>query len=369
MKILWFTENYPPNKGGMSRSCDRIIHSLREHATVDIYHFTNKQKPFTTQANIGGSYTTVPVFEDSSHTLNVLWAHMTTKLSDLKDAVLVAYGSHLALKGVPLFAKWAALPYLLCLRGNDFDTAIFSSKKVDLLYAIGNAAAIACVSSEKVSRIQRMKLNDQVFFTPNAIASDGWEVLEADRSWAAKIKTSMVSKNATVIGLVGYLKEKKGIDFFVTTLLKSVLATQIHLRIVGELAPAIEEKLNSLEVPYSVVIPESRSELIANYLSCDTIAIPSLYDGMPNVLFEAAVLGIPIIASKAGGLPDVLDETTAFMFEVLSEASLLESIATFKATTAKERELRCKRLQKKLKKNFTPEKEVENYLNIFKQIH
>ena len=338
--------------------------------TVAIYHFTNKQKAFTTQANIGGSYTAVPVFEDSSHTLNVLWAHLQQdKTQEFKEVIFVAYGSHLALKGVPLFATWASVPYLLCLRGNDFDTAIFSAKKQDLLYALSKAAAIACVSQEKVSRIQKMKLNSQVFFTPNAIDSTSWTVLAADRSLALTIRANIAPPNIEVIGLVGYLKEKKGLDFFVATLLKSVLSTNVHLRIVGEIAPEVEVKLKNLEVPYSAVVPESRSELIANYLSCDTIALPSIYDGMPNVLFEAGMLGIPIIASNAGGIPDVLDASTAFMFQVLSETSLLECIASFKQSTSQERTSLSERLQQKIIKEYTPDKEVENYLNIFKQLH
>jgi len=36
------------------------------------------------------------------------------------------------------------------------------------------------------------------------------------------------------------------------------------------------------------------------------VAIPSLYDGMPNVVLEAGALGIAVLASTAGGLGDVL---------------------------------------------------------------
>lgn len=353
----------------MSRSCDRIVTSLREHHTVDVYHFTNKLKPFGSQANIGGSYTAVPVYEDTSHTLNVLWAFLSGRELDPKEVVFVAYGSHLALKGTPLCAKWLGVPYLLCLRGNDFDTAIFSPKKQDLLYAITNAAAIACVSQEKVDRIARMQLNEQLFFTPNAIDITSWRVLDADRALSKKITATFATPDSTILGIVGYLKQKKGLDFFITSLLKSVLSTNVHLRIVGELEPVIEHKLIALRIPYSVTVPASQSELIANYLSCDAIAIPSIYDGMPNVLFEAGVLGIPIIASKAGGLPDVLDDTNAFLFEVLSEESLLACITQFKQATTDARAARTKRLKTTISQEYTPKKEAEAYLNIFKQIH
>ncbi|MFS4491826.1 glycosyltransferase family 4 protein [Maribacter sp. 2308TA10-17] len=369
MNILWFTENFPPNKGGMARSCDRIVSNLRKHHQVDVYHFTNKIKPFISQANIGGSYTAVPVYEDASHTLNVLWSYISAQKQYSKTTVFVAYGSHLSLKGIPLYAKWLKLPYLLCLRGNDFDTAIFSNKKPDLLYAIKNAEAVACVSSEKVERIKNMDLNDKLFFTPNSIDASSWEILDADLSLAKDTRTGFTVTKTTVIGLVGYLKQKKGVDFFITTLLKSELSTNMHLRIVGELEPEIENKLQEWNLSYSVVVPESQSELMANYLSCDAIAIPSIYDGMPNVLFEAGILGVPILASKAGGLPDVLDDTNAFLFDPLSEESLLACISQFYRATDENLHEASKRLKTKLMQEFTPEKEVKNYLKIFKQIH
>jgi len=369
MKILWFTENYPPNKGGMSRSCDRIVFNLRKHYTVDVFHFTNKSKPFQTQANIGGSYIPVPVFEDSAHTLNVLWAFLSGQEQPFKKALLVAYGSHLSLKGIPLFAKWLGTPYLLCLRGNDFDTTIFSPKKQDLLYAITNAAAIACVTSEKADRIRSMQLNHKLFFTPNAIAAASWNILKADVAFAKEIKAGYSESKLTIIGLVGYLKQKKGIDFFISALLKSVFSTNVHLRVVGELEPEIEQQLLQNKLSYSIVVPDSQSELMANYLSCDAIAIPSIYDGMPNVMFEAGILGVPIIASNAGGMPDVLNDSNAFLFEVLSEASLLACLERFNQMKRDEVEVVSQRLKRKIKLEFTPEKEVKNYLNIIKQLH
>ena len=43
-----------------------------------------------------------------------------------------------------------------------------------------------------------------------------------------------------------------------------------------------------------------RFELLPWYAACDWIAIPSFYDGLPNVLAEAAALGIPLIAVARG---------------------------------------------------------------------
>jgi len=367
MTIIWFTENYPPNQGGMARSCDRIISNLRMYHTIHIYHFTNKFKPFITTANNNGTYTSVPIFEDNSHSLNILWAYISQQEQVLNSSVIVSYGSHLALKGLPLISKWLEKPLLTCIRGNDFDNVIFSQKKQDLLYALKHSAAIACVSKEKEKRIKTMVVNKPVYFTPNSIHFSDWTILKSDINLANKLKQNITNEK-TIIGLIGYLKQKKGVDFFINTLQKSVLRNSVHLRIVGEIEPHIEAMLITKDIPYSKALPTSKTQLIANYLLCDAIAIPSIYDGMPNVLFEAATLNIPIIASKAGGIPDVLSNETAFLFNTLSEISLLETLSEYKAI---ETELRIKKsiaLKKHIKDNFSPTQETNNYLNIFKNI-
>lgn len=369
MRIIWFTENYPPNKGGMSRSCDRIVANLRQHYIVDVFHFTNKFPAFKTESNDNGSYTSIPVFEDSSHTLNMLWAFIKEHEIIQSSNAFTAFGSHLCLKGITLMANWLQKPVLICFRGNDFDNAIFSQKKQDLLYTITNANAIACVSSEKQERIQYMKLNDLVCFTPNSIDFKQWEVLKADRVLANTLKAKLpVVEKTKVLGLIGFLKQKKGIDFFIKTLKKSQLLETIHLHIVGEIEPHIEHELIQFQIPYSKTLPTSKTELIANYLVCDAVAIPSIYDGMPNVIFEAAALEIPVIASNVGGIPDILDNDNAFLFHALSENTLLKALANFDNASKKELTTKCDNLKQTIKSNFTTTQETKNYIDIFNKI-
>ncbi len=368
MSIIWFTENYPPNKGGMSRSCDRIISNLRKHHTVHIYHFTNKQKAFKTVANVRGSYTSIPVFEDSSHSLNVLWAHLKENKQIINCDSLVAYGCHLSLKGMPIISKWLQKPLLTCIRGNDFDNAIFSQKKQDLLYSIRNSAAIACVTKEKVERIKNMQINKNVYFTPNSIDFSEWKILNSDKLLAKKYKQEIETNTNCIIGLIGYLKQKKGIDFFIDNLQKSKLINKIHLRIVGEIEMHIEDKLIKNNIHYSKATPNSKTELIANYLICDAVAIPSIYDGMPNVIFEAASLNIPLIASRAGGIPDILNSENAFLFDVLSEYSCIKAISHFYESDKKDLIEKSKNLKTKIKEEFNSKIETQNYLNIFEKI-
>ena len=366
--ICWFTENYPPNSGGMSQSADRIVQELRKTCTVHVFHFTNKIAPFFTEANVGGSYTSIPVYLDSSHTLNVLWSHIELHPLITTDTILVSYGSQLCQRGLPLIAKWLNLPLVTCFRGNDFDSGIFSSKKQHILYAIEHSAAVACVTKEKQERILSLNLNTNIYFTPNAIDLEQWDPLESDIKLSETYRNSAISKKYR-LGFIGYQKPKKGISFFLEALQLSNMRDSVFLQFVGEISPDLAESLALQNIPYSLVLPNSKTELMAYYLSCDVIVIPSIYDGMPNVLFEAGALKIPIIASKAGGLNDVLTNENAYVFETISQASLLNTLDNFNEDSLTTKQQKAEELYTTIETNYTPTLEIKNYLNIFKNIN
>ena len=59
----------------------------------------------------------------------------------------------------------------------------------------------------------------------------------------------------------------------------------------------------------------------------DLVVIPSFSEGLPNVLLEAMILGIPLIATSVGGIPEVIDDSNGILIppgnaEVMAKALL-----------------------------------------------
>jgi glycosyltransferase involved in cell wall biosynthesis len=56
---------------------------------------------------------------------------------------------------------------------------------------------------------------------------------------------------------------------------------------------------------------------VRDYLACyDALVLPSLFDGRPTIVMEALAMGVPVIASKVGSLPElVIDGETGFLCE------------------------------------------------------
>lgn len=58
------------------------------------------------------------------------------------------------------------------------------------------------------------------------------------------------------------------------------------------------------------------------YNSCDVFCLPSLNEGTPNVIIEALSCSRPVVASRTGGIPDIVDGESGILFAAGDRAEL-----------------------------------------------
>ncbi|MCI4358618.1 MAG: glycosyltransferase family 4 protein [Thermoplasmata archaeon] len=121
-------------------------------------------------------------------------------------------------------------------------------------------------------------------------------------------------KARPVVLFVGRLYlEQKGLDLLLRALAKLPRDRQPDLRLVGEdwgSRPELERLASHLGVQDRVTITGrlSRPEVLREYASADLFVLPSRFDSFPVVLLEAMAAGLPIIATRVGGIPEVVAE-------------------------------------------------------------
>lgn len=316
--LLWLTENYPPSRGGMAQSCDRIVENLRDHGVrVDVVHFQGGEHRIRVQQKRNGYYLACALGEDYGHAMNCLWNRLHHDETFAGVTQVVAFGGYYSMKAAPVYAAWLDKPLLTMLRGNDFDAGVFSTKKQGVLFeALHRSRRIACVCREMAEKVNRLIPGEKARATPNGIDLDDWSALPGHRDWARAWRARHVPEGKKVLGVFGQIKLKKGVKFLLDTLQRSGLAQHFHCLLVGDFDEHLHAWLETdNEVAYSLYDFKDRYELIEYYLACDIIAIPSFYDGMPNVLLEAGGLGLPVLASSVCGMRDVLsDARHGFVF-------------------------------------------------------
>jgi glycosyltransferase involved in cell wall biosynthesis len=250
-----------------------------------------------------------PLGNDPAHALNCLW-NLLSK-DDLRFSHVVAFGGTLPLIAAPVFAAWLGAPLITLFRGNDFDAAIFTPKRTDVLReALQQSSKVCVVSRDKAKKINALFPNLHPVWIPNGIDLSAWQPLPSSIQGAQTWRRETVKAGRRVLGMFGHIKQKKGGLFFLDTLVDSGLADQFHLLFVGELEAEIIQwlTLHQSAIAHSIFPFVDRYDLMPHYQACDLVVIASFYDGLPNVLLEAAGLSVPLLASKAGGMADVLED-------------------------------------------------------------
>ncbi len=375
-RVLWLTENHPPSRGGMAQSSDRIVRGLRvRDIAIDVAHLTRAPKRHRVERVQGGHHLTVPLDDDVEHALRRLWLDIERLHHEPSAGPythVVAFGGTLPLLAAPTYARWLAVPLVTLLRGNDFDTGLFSvRRRAGLLDALEASAVVATVASRNVDLVRRLVPKVDVAWIANGIDLDAWDPLPSERARAATWRATHVDPAHRTIGLIGQLKRKKGAVLFFEALARSRFASTTHVLLVGDAEQELtdwlvkhDDKVHWTHLPFL-----DRYELLAYYPACDLVALPSFYDGLPNVALEAAAVGVPLLASDAGGLADlVVDGVNGYAFAAGDAAGCRRAIDRALAATDEELGARGAAARATVAAGFRAEAEATAYADLLASI-
>jgi glycosyltransferase involved in cell wall biosynthesis len=100
--------------------------------------------------------------------------------------------------------------------------------------------------------------------------------------------------------------------------------------------------------------------LPALYSACDFVAVPSLYEGMPNVLLEAMAAGAVPLVSSAGAMDAVVrDGETGLVFPPGDHHRMAEAISRAVSLEAAARDAMAGRARRFVQEHFSVEKELD----------
>jgi glycosyltransferase involved in cell wall biosynthesis len=120
-----------------------------------------------------------------------------------------------------------------------------------------------------------------------------------------------LGSDAFVIAGVGRLVPIKGFDLLVTALAEIARGVpDAHVLLIGdgEERVALESHAAALGVADRLHITGATTEVMDALAAADVLAAPSRNEGMGRVLVEAMVLGLPVVGTAVGGIPDVIVE-------------------------------------------------------------
>ena len=203
---------------------------------------------------------------------------------------------------------------------------------------------------------------DRVHVVPNAYRPRG----DFLPRWAAR-EALGIPHDAIVVGWIGRLTAEKGADVLVDAI--SFLADD---RVIGVFIGDGSDR-SKLEALAKARAPERTRWLgllpdASRFLPAfDAFALSSRTEGTPMVVFEAMDAGVPIVATRVGGVPDVLRPQDAVLVDsenALALAGAIQGIIADRSAASK----RADSARARLATSYSTGPWVERYHEIYQTI-
>jgi glycosyltransferase involved in cell wall biosynthesis len=118
-----------------------------------------------------------------------------------------------------------------------------------------------------------------------------------------------IPADAPLVGFVGRLSPEKGPDVFLrAALLVHARMPAVHFVLVGDgpLAPTLRESVARFGLAERVHFAGVRRDVAAVFNDLDLLVSSSHSEAMPLAVMEAMASGLPVVATRVGGLPDMV---------------------------------------------------------------
>jgi glycosyltransferase involved in cell wall biosynthesis len=142
-------------------------------------------------------------------------------------------------------------------------------------------------------------------------------------------------ENARLIAVVSRLNPLKGIEYFLEA--AAILAARfedVFFPIVGdgidpEYTAALKDHAARLGLGRRVIFTGFRLDISSIMPDLLISVLPSLSEGLSNVLLESMAAGVPVVATKVGGNPEVVEEgVTGILVPPRDPAALADAVGT-----------------------------------------
>jgi glycosyltransferase involved in cell wall biosynthesis len=113
------------------------------------------------------------------------------------------------------------------------------------------------------------------------------------------------------VGLVGRLSREKGIDIFITAsgaVLRQYPSARFLIAGDGPEHDLLQSLIHELKLHDQVCLVGRCEDMAGFYSSLDLLVISSHTEGLPMALLEAMAYGLPVVATRVGDIPSVIEE-------------------------------------------------------------
>ena len=208
----------------------------------------------------------------------------------------------------PYWTRWTDRPYIISMRGSDvpaYDSgkALAASHRLlrSLTSRILSGASQVVANSASLRRLAKKTFPEiPLQVITNGVCAETFHP-RAEFSGDAPLRLLTVAR----------LVRRKGLEVMINAMAhKGWPRSRLEIVGDGRLRPQLQKLVSSLGIADRVVFAGRLhgDELARRYRSADCFVLPSLAESFSMSLLEAMASGLPVVASRIGGIPELVED-------------------------------------------------------------
>jgi glycosyltransferase involved in cell wall biosynthesis len=177
--------------------------------------------------------------------------------------------------------------------------------------------------------------------------------------------------HAPVVGNVAALVPHKGQRHLIDAaalVVKQVPDARFVIAGEGELRPTLERQIKERGLEKHVFLLGFRPDILSIHKGFDIFVMSSVTEGLGTSLLDAMACGKPIVATRAGGMPEVVaDGETGLLVPPRDDAALAAAMVTL-LTDRAARERMGTAGQRRARERFSAERMVQDTLELYTRV-
>jgi glycosyltransferase involved in cell wall biosynthesis len=220
------------------------------------------------------------------------------------------------------------------------------------------------LSSDTIAVSQKTKndlyklpcIGRKIFVVHNGMEKINFETKETARKYLVDL--TGVEPAKITIGTISELHKNKGLDFLIWASVGLPDNVSVFIIGEGEERKNLETLIKNLNLQNKVFLVGKIFEARRFLKAFDIFTLTSRTESLPYVLLEAGLAGLPVIASRVGGIPEIVEnQKNGILVEAGNISEISKSLKNL-VLEPRKREIFADALQEKVEKEFSLQKMI-----------
>jgi len=256
-------------------------------------------------------------------------------------------------------------PYVVTLHGSDV-TILGGDPSYEPVntFSIEHADAVTAVSKFMAEEAkQTLGIAKEIRVIPNFVDTDTYHPAPCELM-------EQPERDIVVAHVSNFRAVKRVEDTVYAMCMVTKKAPDARLMLIGD-GPerhGIERLIDKMDLRGNITLTGYRSDVPELLRCADTLVLPSETESAPLTILEAMSTGLPVIATRVGGVPEIIEDgRTGFLVPLKHPEDIAEKILDLHADRDKLRRMGAAAREAILKR-YSTEKVVRQNLDVYEQV-